>query len=475
MRIAVVHYHLAKGGVTRVIEAGLNALRDSDHEVLVLSSTAAEGAIEPVKQIPELAYTPDASVTGADQLEKQLIEQATEHFGQPPDLWHFHNHGLGKNVNLPEVIRRLALRGERMILQIHDFAEDGRPNNFSAQIAPYQAGTFQQPDLALYPVAPQIVYAVLNSRDYAILLKAGIPREQLVWLPNAIDVPDFTASSTSHSSNLILYPTRGIRRKNIGEVLLMASLQKDFRFATTLIPRNPQWLDIHKFWDDLAKDLKLPVTLGLGENPEFSFESLINEARSLVTTSVAEGFGLAFLEPALFGKPLLGRNLPEITQDFTQNGIRLPGLYSEWPIPLQSFDADALKSRFNEALHALYAAYGRQYTEATAKAWTEVTKDGFIDFARLDEPAQAEVINTIEKDHPSSICLPFSFADLDPLTIRNNQTLIRSHYGIAQYRDKLVSLYDRACAPSTQSPQAAPVAKVLDGFLDPNRFSLLRS
>lgn len=475
MRIVVVHYHLAKGGVTRVIEAALNALRDSDHDVLVLSSTAAEGAIEPVKQIPELGYNTDARQTNADQLEKQLLEKATEHFGQPPDIWHFHNHGLGKNVNLPEVIRRFALRGERMILQIHDFAEDGRPNNFSSQIAPYKAGTFQQPDLALYPVAPQIVYAVLNSRDYAILLKAGIPQEQLVWLPNAIDVPDFTASAASPSSDLILYPTRGIRRKNIGEMLLMAALQKDFRFATTLIPRNPQWLDIHNFWEDLAKDLKLPVTLGLGENPQYSFESLINEARSLVTTSVAEGFGLAFLEPALFGKPLLGRNLPEITQDFTQNGIRLPGLYSEWPIPLRSFDAEALKSRFKGALDALYSAYGRHNNKATAKAWTQLTKDGFIDFARLDETAQAEVINSIDRNRTSSICLPFSFADLDPVTVRKNQSLIRSLYGISQYRDKLVSLYQRACTTSAQSPQAAPFAKVLDGFLDPNRFSLLRS
>lgn len=475
MRIAVVHYHLAKGGVTRVIEAALNALRDSDHEVLVLSSTAAEGAIEPVKQIPELAYNTDASLADADQLERQLLEKATEHFGQPPDVWHFHNHGLGKNVNLPEVIRRFALRGERMILQIHDFAEDGRPNNFSAQTTPYRAGTFQQPDLALYPIAPQIVYAVLNSRDLAILLKAGIPQEQLLWLPNAIDVPDFKASSETLSGDLILYPTRGIRRKNVGELLLMAALQKNFRFATTLIPRNPQWLDIHKFWDDLAKDLKLPVTLGLGENPEYSFESLINEARSLVTTSVAEGFGLAFLEPALFGKPLLGRNLPEITQDFTQNGIRLPGLYSEWPIPLQSFDTEALKSRFNGALHALYAAYGRQNTETTAKAWKEVTKDGFIDFARLDEPAQAEVIHAVSKDRSASIRLPFSFQDEDPITIQENKKLIRSLYGIPQYREKLVSLYQRVCEAIPQSPEAAPVAKVLDGFLDPNRFSLLRS
>ena len=41
-------------------------------------------------------------------------------------------------------------------------------------------------------------------------------------------------------------------------------------------------------------------------------------AHRLVTTSVAEGFGLAFLEPWLFGKGLLGRNLPEITVDFAK-------------------------------------------------------------------------------------------------------------------------------------------------------------
>ena len=54
---------------------------------------------------------------------------------------------------------------------------------------------------------------------------------------------------------------------------------------------------------------------------------MIEHSAAIVSTSVAEGFGLGFLEPWTFDKGLCGRNIPEITNDFSDLGIELDHLY----------------------------------------------------------------------------------------------------------------------------------------------------
>jgi hypothetical protein len=476
MRVAIVHYHLAKGGVTRVIESATRALQGSA-ETLVICSAPPEVPLARVAIVPELAYCTTASVDSADRLEKGLREAAIKAFGGLPDLWHFHNHGLGKNVNLPEVIRRLALDGQRLVLQIHDFAEDGRPENHLLQEAPYKAGTFPDRAIGLYPVAPQIVYALLNQRDHRLLREAGIPAGQLVWLPNAVALPVNTPASAGKSpSDLILYPTRGIRRKNLGELLLIAALSPNHRYATTLGPRNPQWLPTHQHWERLAKELGLPVDFGVCDHGQTSFEDLVYSAQALVTTSVAEGFGLAFLEPSLFSKPLVGRDLPEITADFRANGIELPGLYETWPIPLKAFDAGSLRTRYAQALMEWARSYGRHLPGETASAtWEEITAKGQIDFGHLDEQAQTEVLRGIGSGKGPSIGLPLNLTDPANAHLPRNQMVIESSYGLPAYRAKLLSLYRRVLESHPAPPTGIDQEKILDGFLQPTRFRLLRA
>lgn len=478
MRVAIVHYHLAKGGVTRVIQSALRALRGSDCEALVLSSARPEESLEPVAIVPELAYAERASVESADRLEQGLLKAARMAFGREPDLWHFHNHGLGKNANLPEVVRRFAMQGKRLVLQIHDFAEDGRPGNFLVRNAPYRDGTFTDAGTALYPVAPQIVYAVLNRRDQTLLHEAGIPREQVRWLPNAVSLPEEDAPATGpdRPGRLVLYPTRGIRRKNLGELLLMAALCPDFRYATTLAPRNPQWAGIHRHWEALIKTLDLPVELALCDRSSAAFEPLVRSAHVLVTTSIAEGFGLAFLEPSLLGKALVGRDLPEITADFRDNGVALPGLYTEWPVPLSLLNGPALRDRTCRAMRALNQAYGRTQQPAEAlAAWHQFTRHGEIDFGCLDEAAQTEVIEAVHRGQPHRIGLPFGLEKPAATPIRENRARINALYGLSPYRDALRALYEGILRAAPASPTGADPERILDGFLQPNRFRLLRA
>ncbi len=118
MRVAIVHYHLDPGGVTRVIESASLALTAAGVQHVVLtgdcavSPQAVPGASRPehlpLRQIPGLGYLTTPGEITADQLTASILTAAHEALGAPPDVWHFHNHSLGKNCLLPEVIARLA-------------------------------------------------------------------------------------------------------------------------------------------------------------------------------------------------------------------------------------------------------------------------------------------------------------------------------------------------------------------------------
>ena len=66
----------------------------------------------------------------------------------------------------------------------------------------------------------------------------------------------------------------------------------------------------------------------------------MNSVSGIVTTSIAEGFGLGFLEPWTFNKFLNGRNIPDITEDFSKLGVKLDHMYSRVEI-----DFDHIKNK----------------------------------------------------------------------------------------------------------------------------------
>lgn len=465
--------------MTRVIASAVEAMAGHDVEMVVLSSTEPEEEIRcPCVVVPALAYTETASSAAAQGLGNELHAQAERALGGAPDLWHVHNHCLGKNVNFPEALRGLLSGGAAALLQIHDFAEDGRPGNFKSRLDPYNRATFAGYASALYPDAPQIGYAVLNGRDHAILSEAGVPDERLFSLPNAVTAPSPQAETPESGGRpLFLYPTRAIRRKNLGEIVLMAALYPEFRFATTLSPKNPQWAGIYEGWVRFAQEAGIPAEFALGERQGNSFPQLLAQATAIVTTSVGEGFGLAFLEPWLFGKPLYGRDLPEITGDFRENGIRLPGLYAQWPVPLELFDHASLLNRYTDALVAVYADYGRSITrQAIADDWQQRTSDGFFDFGFLDETAQEEVLRGAVAD-PRTLRrhAPLQPDRFPAAVIPHNARIVRDFYGTETYGRKLEQAYRSLLEARPGTPRSLDPDRILDAFLAPRRFNLLRT
>lgn len=479
MKIAVVHYHLRRGGVTRVIETALESLGPAA-EVAVLSGEPP-GDASPLasrsRVVPGLGYRDEAD--DSDSLVHALREAAIDALGTTPDLWHFHNHSLGKNVAMPSVIHRLAADGARMLLQVHDFAEDGRPENFRRQRAA------ADPDkLTWYPEAPQIHYATLNRRDAGFLAGAGLSGDRLHLLPNAVAPPPCDTGArppdfVKPGQRFLLYPTRGIRRKNLGEMLLLAALTGDeFSYASTLAPENPEWLAIHDRWETFAARHRLPARLGIGADPAVSFGGLLGAADALLTTSVAEGFGLAFLEPWLIGKTVRGRDLPEITADFTESGIRLEGLYRRLEVPESAIDTRRFRERIDAGLTRAFASYGRTLPPASGeRALAAASRDGRVDFGRLDEPLQEQAIEWVLANPrragelievpPLSPCAP----ELGEANAR----AVRETHGVAAYGERLESIYREILASPTAEPGALDGGRLLDAYLDPARFSLLRN
>jgi hypothetical protein len=376
---------------------------------------------------------------------------------------------------------------------LHDFAEDGRPALYRRLRDQLADGDVGRLSALLYPLAPQVHYAVLNARDLGFLANAGVPDTNLHLLANAVSAPkpdiepqmahaapqSCIETGCADGKRLWLYPTRAIRRKNLGEFLLWSALgDEQDRFATTQAPQNPQEQARYRHWVDLALALRLPVTFELGNRVD-DFQGLLASSHALVTTSVGEGFGLAFLEPWLSGRPLAGRNLPEITRDFRTNGVRLDALYERLLVPLAWIGTAGIRSRFANALAANAAAYGRELGEdALERTWRSAVTDGRIDMGRLDESAQETLIRHLHANPAARVDMqPDALVvSNDPAIIPANESAIRTNYGLRGYGKRLRSIY----ADIIESAPSARLERVdgailLDEFLAPERLTLLRT
>ena len=164
MKVALVHYHLEPGGVTRVLENTVQSWKDSGKgpdQWVILSGRPYTGKIlDEVRVVEGLDYAALADSIDPKTLLLRMEDAARDALGQLPDLWHVHNHSLGKNPALTQAVAQLAKHGAPLLLQPHDFAEDGRPENF------HNLGKSHE---KAYPTGEQIHYAALNSRDCSFL------------------------------------------------------------------------------------------------------------------------------------------------------------------------------------------------------------------------------------------------------------------------------------------------------------------
>jgi FMN phosphatase YigB (HAD superfamily)/glycosyltransferase involved in cell wall biosynthesis len=476
MRVAIVHYHLAPGGVTRVIETTSQVLTAAGVRHVILTGENVTG----------LGYVTDPGNLTAGELLTNLRAAATSALGGPPDVWHFHNHSLGKNLLLPDVIARLADSGERLVLHIHDLAEAGRPANY-----PLIA---DRP--TLYPFSPRIRYAFLNSRDLRIFTDAGLPPKNATLLPNPVPLPTPFAAPAS-SAAILFAPVRGIRRKNLGELVFLAALAPAGTwFAVSRAPLNPDALPVHDHWRKFAKRHQLPIEFDVvgrfspAAGAATGFDSWIAHASHFVTTSVAEGFGLPFLEAAAHGKPLLGRNLPHLTAEHARHGIRSGNLYDRLLVPIDWMDLTILRDHLTVDLERNHRAYRRPLSNEFIEAsLARLCQDDWLDFGNLPEPLQQGIIERFISD-PANRLVPL--VEIDGITRPASDWLaaaiaaIADHrptatpaqlapYSPENYQEKLTALYQDLASQPAAPVCHLPPARILDCHLTPGGFHFLLS
>lgn len=465
--VAMVHFHLRPGGVTTVIERAAAALDRADVPWVVLCGDAAGTRLRSVRVVPELGYDGQGR---PGELARAMRESARAALGGDPALYHFHNHAIGKNTVLPAAVHELAAAGARLLLQIHDFVEDGRPGNFLALKRAW-GGRLGE---ILYPDAPNVHYAALNLRDHALLRSAGLDPARAHLLPNCVDEDAPAHPPNADAAPFFIYPTRAIRRKNLGEFLLWSLLSEPgARWAATLAPRSAADVGPYEQWKTFAAEMRLPVEFEIGLRQGWTLSDLLREATAIVTTSVAEGFGLAFLEPWLAGRPLYGRNLPDITMDLGESGLELNHLYPSLQVPTEWVGGTVWQQAVAEGLRRVYEAYGRAPPDLSL-----VPIGRHVDFGQLDEALQRKVLLRLARD-PSAreeICPPgLDRPSVGPEQMFRNASVVRNRYGTRAYADRLRKLYGTVAASECSSPGSLQQDRLLDGFLDPTRFNLLRS
>jgi glycosyltransferase involved in cell wall biosynthesis len=514
MLVAMVHYHLSHGGVTQVIANHLRGLAAADAggrdlRVVILHGGRTAGWADPVPGVSSLDCSLQV-VPGLDYEDRLLdpgclysaLQAVLRRVGGSPDssVLHVHNHSLGKNRMLPGALNRLARDGWPLLLQIHDFAEDFRPEQYQRISARAGDGSATEEVASVYPTAAHVHYAVLNQRDAQVLLTAGMDSARLHVLPNAVGDPGTLPArqpvrrelarrfGIPEGRSLLLYPVRGIRRKNLGEALLWSAFSEGrWHVGLTLAPVTPAELPSYQRWKRLAASLSLPMAFEIGEHSGLTYADHLAAADQMLTTSVAEGFGLVFLEAWLAGKALVGRDLPEITTDFVAEGMRLDDLRPRLAIPMEWIGVDRCQREFEEAYQRTLAQFGCRPPPAAElrDVLDRWTADGCVDFAMLSSEQQQQIVRQVAecgerrqqlraKNEWIQVAARSEDATADLVT--QNAAVVRSRYSLAACGHRLAALY-REVVASSRTDDVRPLAggaRIMDDFLRPERFHPVR-
>jgi len=430
----VLHYHFRPGGVRRVIELTLPHLAEAVGPSLV-SFTLALGehpAEVPVLSDPPLtlfveptfSYLAEQSASPAAV--RLAIRRALERLIPNPQnsvLW-FHNSALARNVLLADEVRLMAAKTNlRLLLHHHDFWCAGRWSRWPEMV---NAG-FHTPETvarAIFCESTRAVHITINASDHQSLCE-GWPT-QTKFLANPVTPPVATDRSRAKSwlrtelqseAAVWVCPTRFLRRKNLVESLLLTRwLAPEAWFVTTAGRGSAEEHAYEKRLREATRGWQVRWGI-LRESSAPSVHEILAVADVVVITSVQEGFGMAFVEGASAGTPLIARALPDAMRTLTSLGYEFPNLYHEITICPSLFDVDAeaarVRSAFSESTAALPLVW-QGLASQPEQAWP-------FFFSRLSLTAQLEVL----KASPSrswTACAP-----LNPRLVALRQAVINDH------------------------------------------------
>jgi len=428
MNITIFHYHLNPGGVTRIIESQVAALRQSYPEITIQIITGYCENIEyyndfniKVNIIKEINYLQNREYNNNELKDIfNTIYNSIKSLISNNEILHVHNLNLGKNPVFTMVINKFFEEGYLIINHAHDFAED-RPENIeflNRIITQYN----KNPENILYPDNDKYRVCVLNKFDYKRVVSYGISDLRVFLLPNPVFISEIKNSSSkmqlrnkiantfnlNEQKSIITYPVRVIRRKNIGELILLAKLFEDkCSFLVTMAPRNPEEIEFYENWKKFCVENNINITFEAGEM--LDFETIVTGSDYCITTSIKEGFGMSFLEPWLLGTPVVGRNISSVTDDIKSYGIKFPLLYNELKVPFFNDNID-----FKELAPERQQAVILEIFQGTLNKNTIFTLNNYL----VDFPPK-----------------------ISQSIIINNQNIIKKEFSLNKYAERLLEAY----------------------------------
>ncbi|MCK4521603.1 MAG: hypothetical protein KAU20_03440 [Nanoarchaeota archaeon] len=400
LKIAFIHYVVGtKGGVNSVMYANAKALLDLHKDINVyfvgsIKGNLIEGYGNRVKYIdfPELDIS--------ERIESGFVKKTVfDYMRDGLDICEKLNSSLKKmdaiiieNPNLAanpaatysfyRLAKRLSQQNSKtkVLFRIHDFAED-RDVNFNnilkftgSEHCPYW-------HKILFPKLKNLRYIIINSTDRRRLWSHGIIKDESVfYIPNPINellIEEDTEFSEKLRKKLIrdyklkndvrfiFYPVRIVKRKNVEEAIFLTMmlchlLRKNYCLIVSL--RTNKKIDdaYTKTLDKYVKKYKLPVILGVNDCVglmrkftkskkliHFGIGDAYNISDFAISTSILEGFGLVFIESWFFNKVVIGRDLPDVTEDFKSAGINLHNLYTNILVDNKDFKDYTTAEKFN--------------------------------------------------------------------------------------------------------------------------------
>jgi hypothetical protein len=483
--LVIFHYHLLPGGVTDVIVQGVMAMAHSSHLFKHITFVCGrkentDNVIKKVSDyfseqksrikleitvIPEIDYINHIDKT--DTLQKKvnrLKNMLISSFSSPIAIWWMHNYQLGKNPVFSEAVLQIVDSNpdQRVILQIHDFPEAGRPHNM-IKLKKIVSRPF-------YPVAHNVRYIVINVRDRDILHKAGLPKELIYLIENPIssfpgklnkprEVKKVLAEFGRHSgyavekdSELAIYPIRAIRRKNVLEAGLLTKLLSQKAVLLVTLPGVSQSERAYSdFVQQCFREKLIPGIFGIGlelEKLGISFPSLLAASSLMCCSSVQEGFGYPYLQSLLLGIPLLARKL-DVMDGFINMFDHYPAVfYTQLLVPLEEKEKAHLKKAYLSYLNTLRNVLSPSLVRTLTAEVENLFHNELVDFSYLSFDLQRSILSracsSTFSEQVRSINRPL-FADAKRLlssTAKAKKEHVLSRFGLNAYAESVEQIIE---------------------------------
>ncbi len=389
VKIVLVHYHLRPGGVTSVLRQQVAVLAtllpNAEITVLVGESDSSFDTLPATIVVdPNLDYFVPQSVEEALAKERTILKTFISQIGNGKTVFHIHNPTLAKNPCLTAAIHSLADRNVSIVSFCHDFSED-RPANQKINET-YASWCNVSVNEFLYPDRKNIVYCTINSSDLTRLNENDFAKATSQLIPSPVQKPSPVNANREEIAKKInldcskewyFYPVRAIERKNIGEFILMALLDNnEHEWILARRPANETEIPLYEQWFELATTNGITIHFDAVETVPFS--DLMNSSDRIITTSTREGFGMAYLEPWLAGKPVAGREIPMVVNDMRNGGVIMDQLYTELAVPFEDSFVDFASLSPQNQLRLVEKCIHDQSLCSTIKArgswWKKVTE-----------------------------------------------------------------------------------------------------